>query len=150
MEKEAGEKSVLEERPNRLGDDNSTTVIPVIQEEIVVDKYIVEKGKVRVSKRISEHEEIIDEPLFQEQVKVARVAVNQVVDAAPPVRQEGDTLIIPVVEERIFIEKRLVLVEEIRVRKELVETHQPQTVTLLKEQIQINRVAGNEETGSNP
>jgi uncharacterized protein (TIGR02271 family) len=59
-------------------------------------------------------------------------------------------LIIPVVEEQIFVEKRLVLVEEIRVKKELVETHQPQTVTLLKEQIQINRVAGNTEIGSNP
>jgi len=125
----------------------SAIIIPVIQEEIVVDKYIVEKGKVRVSKTVSEHEEIIDEPLFHEKVQVERVPVNKVIDASPSVRQEGDTLIIPVVEEQVFVQKRLVLVEELRVRKEVVETHQPQKITLLKEQVEIKRIADNEEIG---
>ena len=129
---------------NRIEADfnDSVTVIPVIQEEIVVDKYVVEKGKVRVSKRISRHEEIVDEPLFHEQVQVERVPINKIVDAKPAVRQEGDLMIIPVVEEQVFVEKRLVLVEELRVRKQVIETHQPQTVTLLKEQVEIERVAG--------
>jgi len=125
----------------------SAIIIPVIQEEIVVDKYIVEKGKVRVSKTVSEHEEIIDEPLFHEKVQVEHVPVNKVIDASPSVRQEGDTLIIPVVEEQVFVQKRLVLVEELRVRKEVVETHQPQKITLLKEQVEIKRIADNEEIG---
>ena len=133
-------------RTNAL-DQNAATVIPVIEEQLVVDKYIVERGKVRVSKRISEHEEIVDEPLFHEEVRVERVPVNQIVETAPPVRNEGDTLVIPVVEERIFVEKRLVLVEELRVKKQLVETHQPQTITLRKEQVEINRVVGNTESG---
>lgn len=129
---------------NRIDADfnDSATVIPIIQEEIVVDKYVVEKGKVRVSKRISQHEEIIDEPLFHEEVKIERVPINKIIDAAPPVRQEGDMMIIPVVEEQVFVQKRLVLVEELRVRKQVIETHQPQTVTLLKEQVEIERVAG--------
>lgn len=126
---------------------SEATVIPVIEEQIVVDKYVVERGKVRVSKRISEHEEIVDEPLFHEEVRVERVPVNRIVETAPGVRNEGDTLVIPIVEERIFVEKRLVLVEELRVKKELVETHQPQTITLRKEQVEINRVAGNTESG---
>ena len=117
-------------------------VIPVIEEEAVVSKRVVETGKVRVSKRVSEHEEIIDEPLFREEVSVERVPVNQYVDAAPTVRYEGDLMIIPVVQEQIVMQKRLVLVEEIRVRKELVETHQPQTVTLRKEEVDVRRVAG--------
>lgn len=127
--------------------DNAATVIPVIEEQIVVDKYVVERGKVRVTKRVSEHEEIVDEPLFHEEVRVERVPIDRVVETAPGVRNEGDTLVIPVVEERIFVEKRLVLVEELRVKKQLVETHQPQTVTLRKEQVEINRVAGNTESG---
>jgi len=118
------------------------TVIPVIEEEAVVGKRVVETGKVRVSKRVSEHEEIIDEPLFREEVSVERVPVNQYIDAAPTVRYEGDLMIIPVVQEQIVMQKRLVLVEEIRVRKELVETHQPQTVTLRKEEVDVRRVAG--------
>jgi uncharacterized protein (TIGR02271 family) len=143
MEETSVKNHILEENQDKIGANNSATVIPVIQEEIVVDKYIIEKGKVRVSKRISEHEEIVDEPLFHEEVKVERVPVNKFIDASPPVRQEGDTLIIPIVKEQVFVQKRLVLVEEIRVKKDLIETHQPQTVTLLKEQVEINRVAGN-------
>ena len=149
MEENLTEKPILNEHRDEIGANTLATVIPVIQEEIVVDKYIVEKGKVRVSKRVSEFEEIVDEPLFHEEVKVERVPVNQFIEAAPSVRQEGDILIIPIVEEQVVIQKRLVLVEELRIRKELVETHQPQIVTLRKEQVEINRVAENTESAKN-
>jgi uncharacterized protein (TIGR02271 family) len=122
-------------------------VIPVIAEEIAVGKQVVESGKVRISKRISEHEELVDVPLFREEVRVERVPVNLFVEALPPVRQEGDTMIIPVVEEQIVIQKKLLLVEELRVRKEVVEHHQPQTVNVRKEEVEIKRIAGNRKTG---
>jgi uncharacterized protein (TIGR02271 family) len=122
-------------------------VIPVIAEQIAVGKQVVETGKVRISKRISEHEELVDVPLFKEEVRVERVPVNLFVDALPPVRQEGDTMIIPVVEEQIVIQKKLLLVEELRVRKEVVEHHQPQTVNLRKEEVEIKRVAETGKTG---
>jgi uncharacterized protein (TIGR02271 family) len=121
-------------------------VIPVIAEEIAVGKKVIESGKVRISKRISEHEELVDVPLFREEVRVERVPVNLFVEAPPPVRQEGDTMIIPVVEEQIVIQKKLLLVEELRVRKEVVEHHQPQTVNVRKEEVEIKRVAGNRKT----
>ncbi|MBA2736281.1 MAG: YsnF/AvaK domain-containing protein [Pyrinomonadaceae bacterium] len=147
MENKSDEEPISDSRRDEFGSDSSTTVIPVIHEEIVVDKYIVEKGRVRVSKRISEHEEIIDEPVFHEEVKVERVPINKIIDVSPSVRQDGDTLIIPIVEEQVFVQKRLVLVEELRVRKEVVETHQPLKITLLKEQVEITRVAENKEIG---
>lgn len=149
MENKKAEEPVSDIRLRELVNESSTTVIPVIEEEIIVDKYIVEKGKVRVSKRISEHEETIDEPVFHEEVRVERVPVNKVIDVSPSVRHEGDILIIPVVEERVFVEKRLVLVEEIRVRKEVVELHQPLKVMLLKEQVEINRVVENKTSAPN-
>ncbi len=121
-------------------------VIPVIAEEIAVAKKVIESGKVRISKRISEHEELVDVPLFREEVRVERVPMNLFVEAPPPVRQEGDTMIIPVVEEQIVIQKKLLLVEELRVRKEIVEHHQPQTVNLRKEEVEIKRVAKNRKT----
>lgn len=119
-------------------------VIPVIQEQVTFDKQVVETGQVRILKRVIEHEELVDVPLFREQVDVERVPVNQFVDAAPQVRQEGDTMIIPVVQEQIFYQKRLLLVEELRVKKQLIEEHKPQPVTLLKEEIEITRSAANE------
>lgn len=124
-----------------------TVVIPVFEEEAFLDKKIVETGKVRLSKRVSEHEELIDEPLRREEVSVERVAVNQYVDEPPQVRHEGDVLIIPVVEEKLVVEKRLVLIEELRVRKQIVETHQPQSVTLRKETVDVSRIAEIENSG---
>ena len=122
---------------------NQAMVIPVIQEEITVDKRVIETGKVRISKRISEHEELVDVPILQEQVTVERVPINLFVEAQPPVRQEGDTLIVPVVVEQVVIQKKLMLVEELRVRKQIVEAHQPQQVTLFKEEVEIKRGAVN-------
>jgi stress response protein YsnF len=43
------------------------------------------------------------------------VPIGREVAQAPLPFEEGDTLIIPVVEERLIVEKRLVVVEEIRV-----------------------------------
>jgi len=122
-------------------------VFPIIQEEAFLDKRVVETGKVRISKRISEHEQIIDEPLFREQVTVERVPVNQYVDLMPQVRHEGDMMIIPVVQEQLVVQKRLVLVEELRVRKQVVETHQPQSVTLRREDVDIRRITDAENFG---
>ena len=123
-------------------------VIPVIQEQISVGKEIIETGKVRISKRISEREEIVDVPLFREEVRVERVPVNLFVETMPEVRRDGDTMIIPVVEEQIVVQKKLLLVEELRVRKELVEHHQPQSVNVRKEEVEIKRVAKNRKTGA--
>jgi len=122
-------------------------IIPVIEEEAFLDKRVVETGKVRISKRISEREETIDEPLFREEVTVERVPVNQYVDQMPQVRQEGDVMIIPVVQEQLVMQKRLVLVEELRVRKQVLETHQPQTVTLRREDVEVRRITETENFG---
>jgi len=48
----------------------------------------------------------------------------------PAVRDEGDTIVIPIVEEVLVIERRLLLKEEVRVRRvRSTERHQ-ETVTL--------------------
>jgi uncharacterized protein (TIGR02271 family) len=116
-------------------------VIPVIQEQVTFDKQVVETGQVRILKRIVEHEELVDVPLFREEINVERVPVNQYLDAPVQVRQEGDVMIIPVVQEQIFYQKRLLLVEELRVTKKVIEEHKPQPVTLLKEEVEITRTA---------
>jgi uncharacterized protein (TIGR02271 family) len=142
------EDSSLQTPQTETQTDNPAMVIPVIQEEITIDKRVIETGKVRISKRISEHEELVDVPIFQEQVSVERIPMNLFVEAQPQVRQEGDTLIIPVVQEQVVIQKKLLLVEELRVRKQIVESHHPQQVTLFKEEVDIKRSAVNENPDS--
>jgi uncharacterized protein (TIGR02271 family) len=129
-------------------DDNAPMVIPIIHEQVTFDKRVIETGQVRISKRTVEHEELVDVPLFREEVSIERVPVNQFVNEAPPVRHEGDTMIISVVEEQVVLQKRLVLVEELRVRKQIIEDHKPQQVTLRKEELEVTRSAGNETGGT--
>jgi len=140
------ENSNVNTEPVNTAQTETNAVFPVIQEEAVIDKRVVETGKVIITKKISEHEEIVDVPLFQEKVEVERVPINQVVQERPLARQDGEMMIIPVVQEQVFYQKRLVLIEELHVRKQVVETHQPQKITLVKEDVEIKRSAENENS----
>lgn len=143
MATKTAEQSNLQTPPTESQPDTAAMVIPVVQEEIRIDKRVIEAGKVRITKRVSEREELIDVPFLRQEVTVERVPINLFVEAPPPVRQEGDTMIISIVEEQIVMQKKLLLVEELRVRKQVIETHQPQSVTLLREEVEVTRSAEN-------
>ncbi len=115
-------------------------VIPLHAEVVRVDTREIETGRVRVVKTVRQEECVIDRPLAREEYDVQRVAVNRVVAEPPPLRHEGDTIVVPVLEEVLVVEKRLVLREEIRlVPRRTVENHK-EVVTLRTEQAQVQRV----------
>lgn len=117
-------------------------VIPVIEEQLTVDKRVVEKGRVRISKKVRETDETVNIPLVQENVQVERVPINQfIAEAPPPVRYEGNVMIIPVLREVVIVEKRLVLVEELRVTKQQTQTQETQKIRLRKEEVNVKRVS---------
>ena len=115
-------------------------VVPVLVEEREVQKRVVETGKVRLTKVVHEREAVVDEPLFHDNVAITRVPIQRVVDGPVPVREENGTTIISVVEEVLVVEKHLMLREEIHIRKQRIETHQPQRITLRSEEVQVERV----------
>lgn len=116
-------------------------VIPVLEEELEVGTRRVETGGgVRVDKTVEEREASIDEPLTKEEVEVERVAVDRAVDGPVAVRYEGDTMIVPVLEEVLVVEKRLVLKEEIRITRRRSEVHAPQRVVLRREHATVERI----------
>jgi uncharacterized protein (TIGR02271 family) len=120
-----------------------TGVIPVIEEQLIVDKRVVEKGRVRISKKVRETDETVNIPLVQENVQVERVPINQfIAEPPPPVRYEGNVMIIPVLREVVIVEKRLVLVEELRVTKQQTQTQETQKIRLRKEEVNVKRVSG--------
>lgn len=120
----------------------SALVIPVIQEELTVEKRVIETGQVRLVKTVHQEEQVVSLPLLQEEILVERVPMDQLVDQPPGSRQEGDTMIYPVLREEIVVVKRLRLVEEIRVTKRAVQTTESQTVTLRREEITVDRSTG--------
>ena len=115
-------------------------VIPVVVEELEVQKRVVETGKVRLTKVVHGRETLVDEPLWRENVTITRVPIGRVVEGPVPVREEEGTTILSVVEEVLVVEKRWMLQEEIHIRTERLETHQPQRITLRSEEVQIERV----------
>ena len=119
---------------------NAEVVVPVVQEQLEVRKRQWETGGVRVNIAVREREETVDQPLVREEVQVERVPINRVVDTVPTPRQEGETLVIPVVEEVLVVEKRLMLKEEVRVSKRRFEAHEPQKVVLRSEEPQIEQL----------
>src|SRR5215467_11668288 len=92
-------------------------VVPLHAEEVSVAKRRVVTGQVKVGTVTKESEQLVEELLEHEHVEIERIAVGKEVDKAPAVRQEGDTLIIPVLEEIVVVERRLLLKEEVRVRR---------------------------------
>ena len=73
-------------------------------------------------------------------VEVERVPVDRIVDAAPAVRQDGDVTIIPVMEEVLVVEKRLVLKEELHVRRRRTQESVEVPVTLRRERVEVERL----------
>ncbi|MFN8491505.1 MAG: YsnF/AvaK domain-containing protein [Caldilineaceae bacterium] len=116
------------------------TVIPVLQEEVLVDKRKVETAKVQIKTTVAERQETVDLPLLHEEVEVRRVPINRPVEGPLTMRQEGETLIIPLLEEVLVVQKQLLLKEEVHISKKRTEQHHPEQVTLRSEQVAVERV----------
>ncbi len=114
-------------------------VVPVAEEQVRVRKRARETGRVRISKRVAERTEIVDEPLLREDVDLRRVPVDRPVDEPVEIRREGETTIIPVLEERLVVRKQLVLKEELHVTKRQTERRAPQEVSLRYETVDVQR-----------
>jgi uncharacterized protein (TIGR02271 family) len=115
-------------------------VLPVIEEVVDVQKRVVETGKVRITKVVHERETLVDEPLWREEVEITRVPIQRIVNGPIPVRYEDDTMVISIVEEVLVVEKRLMLKEELHIRKQCRETHQPQQIILRSEEARVERL----------
>jgi len=123
-----------------VGIADAQVAVPVVQEQLVVGKRVEEAGRVRIRKVIREEEQVVDEPLTREEVTVERRAVERVAEGPQNPRTEGDATIIPVVREVLVVEKRLMVVEELVVRKRVVEDHRPQTFTVRREEAVVERL----------
>lgn len=143
------EEDKLQNRKISAGSDRDSiqsAKIPVIEEKITIGKEVRETGKVHISKKVHEEEEMVNLPSIQEEVDIERIAVNKYVDAPPPaVRHEGDTTIISVLREVTVVEKKLELVEEVRITKRKTQSDTTQKVTLRKEEVRVDRTKDNHQ-----
>ena len=96
-------------------DDPDELRILIVEEQLSVGRKRTETDRVRVRTVVDTEDVIVEDLLRVGRLDVTRVAVDREVAQAPEPYRDGDTLVIPVVEERLVIEKRLFVVEELRV-----------------------------------
>lgn len=113
--------------------------IPIVEEQASVEKRVAATEHVRVRTVPVEEQVVVRDEITREHVEVTRVPVDREVAEAPPIRTEGDLTIVPVLEERLVVEKRLFLVEELHLRRTVV-THQVELPTTLRRtQVEVER-----------
>ena len=119
-------------------------LLPLVQEDLVVGKRRVETGRVRVSVNTDVEERVVRETLRSERTELERVSINRELangEAAPAVRQEPDgTVVVPVLEEVLVVERRLVLKEEIRMRLIAVDEAVEQPMTVRRQHASVERL----------
>ena len=84
-------------------DEAEAAAIPVLEENLRVDKTITETDRVFIRTSVLERTEYADLELRSGEAIIERVPVNRVVESAPAIRQQGDITIVPVVEEIMVV-----------------------------------------------
>lgn len=121
--------------------DNDELVIPVVREEVHADVKPVETGRVRVTKTVDHHQQVLEQQLKKGYVEVRRAKTDRIVDGPQEPYRSGDTVVVPVTSEVLIDgQKRWQVTEEIYlVQREQVQTVK-QAVDLAEEKATVERV----------
>jgi stress response protein YsnF len=113
--------------------------IPIVEEEATILKRSVETERVSVRTSSEEEQVLVRDEVRREHVEITRVPKNEEVAQPPAIRTEGDVTIVPVLEERLVIEKRLFLVEELHLRRTVDHQSVEVPTTLRRTHVEIER-----------
>ena len=110
------------------------------EESVTVTRRQIAGDTVRVETVTRERQQQVETDLTHEHVEIRHVPIGRVIDQMPDVRIEGDITIVPVVEEEVVIQRRLVLREEIHMRRVRVSERHQQTVTVRSQDAIVTRL----------
>jgi stress response protein YsnF len=119
--------------------------IPIVEEELRLDKCEVATGKVRVSTVVDVVEELAQASLEEETVEVTRVPIDRAIEEAPAIRTEDGVTIIPILEEILVVEKRLVLKEELHIRRHTRSEEVKVPIKLRKQRAVVERLPADDD-----
>jgi stress response protein YsnF len=128
----------------------SDVVLPLVEETAAVSKREVETGRVQVALTTETQTVVARETLRGRRVEIERVPVGRTLDegeAPPQSREEGDTLVVPVLEETAVVVKRLVLREEVRLRFVATSTPFEDAVEVRRQRVAVERTPPDTRTG---
>jgi uncharacterized protein (TIGR02271 family) len=111
--------------------------IPILEERLVPGKRPVDLGELRIHKYVEEVEEVISQPVTRDDLVIERVPINRPLEAPVEPREEGEWLVVPIMEEVLVVQKRLMLAEEVRIRKRQVSEAQEVRGTVRRERVEL-------------
>jgi uncharacterized protein (TIGR02271 family) len=146
-----GERSLslaadAEQPSNGSLDDHKLTLLA---EELSVGKESVETGRLRVSKQTHTREVAVDESLLRESAEIETIPIGRRIFEMPSVRHEGETIVVPIVEEILHTERRLILKEEVRITRRKTTEQIHNRVTLRYQEAVVTRVQNASEAVDN-
>ena len=115
--------------------------IQLREEELQAHKQSVETGAVRVRKEVVTEHRTIEVPVQREEIVIERQA---------PTGEPIEEIRIPVSEEQVTVEKRLVVKEEVTVGKRVVEGTERVGGEVRKEEVRIEREGDVDVRGGEP
>lgn len=117
--------------------DRDTIRVPVVEEELNVQKNMQQTGEVQVRKEVIIEQVNVPVEVKREEVVITRHAVNR--DLAPGETTIGEEVLrVPVMQENVTVNKTAHVVEEIEIGKKTVTEQQHVTDTVRKEIVDID------------
>ncbi|WP_428944293.1 YsnF/AvaK domain-containing protein [Pantoea sp. FN060301] len=119
----------------------SAEVMQLAEEEVTLSKQRQVDSRLRLERTTHSVEKLLEAELASDEVHIEHVAINRPVTAedSAQVRQEGDVLIIPVIEEQVEIIRRKILKEEIHIHKRTKTEIFRESVTLRHQEVTITK-----------
>ena len=119
----------------------SEPVLKLAEEDVSLFKKTEDIGGVQVSRITRTYTQPVEELLRSDRVEVERVPIDQPVSEIPPIREEDDVIIVPVVEEVLQYHRQLILKEEVRLRRVTATEKFEDDVLLHRQEAVVTRLA---------
>jgi len=118
--------------------ENDTIRVPVVEEQLNVQKAAQQAGEVDITKRVVEEQINVPVELSREHVTVQRHAVDRPLQPGETTIGENDVIRVPVMEEVANVTKTAHVVEEIEIAKTRETQQQNVGDTVRKEVVDVN------------
>lgn len=124
--------------------------LPLVEERVRIAKRSRQTGVVRLRQRTQTRTETVTLDHARHEVELERVAVNEPATVPRAPYHEGDVLVIPLYEERVVLQRQLVLREIVRVRTARTVTPEEVQVVLRSNALDLERVVLGEDGQPQP
>lgn len=108
----------------RFENDDGERTLELREERLVARRKPHKIGEIVVRKEVDKVPVQVEVEALRQEVEIERVPIGREVSKRTPPRQENGTLIVPIYEEKLVVVKRLVLKEELRIRRREVSRKQ--------------------------